>query len=299
MNENKVMEIKVGITILLATVLLVMSIVWLKGITFKPNTFEVEITFNNTAGLQIGDPVTVSGMKVGKVTDINLEADSVLVSVSLSNSVILKEDVRAVITSTDFFGGKKIELVTGVADNVFKSKRFRGTREPDITELTSQLKEIATDVKGTLQRVDSVLIGVNNFVGDKKMINSLKNAVYNLDSTTSRVRQIVERSDVRIDSTLSRLSSSTKIFKTMLSRTDAQIDSTFGNVRLITQSVMDVTQSLDSIVSKVQSGEGNLGRMIYDDQLYWRINRTTQQLDSLVGSLREKGVKVNVKLFGD
>lgn len=300
MNDTKVLEIKVGITILVGLTLFVLGIVWLKGITFKPNTFQTTIVFRNTAGLQIGDAVTVSGMKVGKVTDIDLESDSVIVSVSLSNSVTLQSDVSATITSVDFFGGKRIELNTGRSDKPFdKSNRLHGMREPDLTELTSQLREIASDVKGTLEKVDSVLIGVNSFVGDKSVITSLKRAVFNLDSTTSRLKLIVNKSDSKIDSVLTRLAASTKILKTVIEKTDVRLDTTFDNMTHVTSTIEHVTASLDSIVAKVRRGEGNLGKMVYDESVYLRLNNATAQFDSLITLIRQKGIKVDLKLFGD
>ncbi len=300
MNDTRVLEIKVGITILVGMTLFVLGIVWLKGITFKPNTFETTIIFRNTAGLQIGDAVTVSGLKVGKVTDINLEADSVIVYVSLSNSVTLQADAAATITSVDFFGGKRIELTTGKSNKGFDlTKRLYGSREPDLTELTSQLREIASDVKGTLEKVDSVLIGVNSFVGDKSVIASLKKAVYNMDSTTAHLKLIVNKSDLKIDSILTRLATSTKVLRNVVQKTDVRLDTTFDNIALVTSNIERVTSSLDSIVNQVRSGEGNLGKMIYDESLYLRLNNAAAQFDSLVTIVRQKGVKVDIKLFGD
>lgn len=300
MNDTKVLEIKVGITILIGLTLFVLGIVWLKGITFKPNTFQLMLVFRNTAGLQIGDAVTVSGMKVGKVTDIDLESDSVIVSVSLSNSVVLQSDATATITSVDFFGGKRIELNTGRSDQPFsKSARLRGAREPDLTELTSQLREIASDVKGTLEKVDSVLIGVNSFVGDKSVIASLKKAIFNLDSTTSRLKLIVNKSDSKIDSVLSRLSASTRTLKYLIEKTDVRLDTAFHHMSQFTSTIENVTSSLDSIVGKVRRGEGNLGKMVYDESLYWRLNNAAAQFDSLITVVRQKGIKMDIKLFGD
>jgi phospholipid/cholesterol/gamma-HCH transport system substrate-binding protein len=300
LNDIKVLEIKVGITILVGLTLFVLGIVWLKGITFKPNTFQTTIVFRNTAGLQIGDAVTVSGLQVGKVTDIDLEADSVIVYISLSNSVSLQSDADARMTSVDFFGGKRIELNTGKSTSPFDySKRLYGTREPDLTELTSQLREIASDVKGTLQRVDSVLIGVNSFVGDKSVIMSLKKAVYNFDSTTTQLKFIVSKSDSKIDSILTRLATSTKILKTVIQKTDGRLDTTFDNISRVTSTIENVTISLDSIVSKVRRGEGNLGKMVYDESIYLRLNNAAAQFDSLVTIIRQKGMKVDIKLFGD
>ncbi|MBL7995439.1 MCE family protein [bacterium] len=300
MNDTKVLEIKVGITILVGLTLFVLAIVWLKGITFKPNTFETTIVFRNTAGLQIGDAVTVSGLKVGKVTDIELEADSVIVSVSLSNSVTLQFDASATMTTVDFFGGKRIELNTGRSNKPFeKSKRLYGVREPDLTELTSQLREIASDVKGTLEKVDSVLIGVHSFVGDKSVIASLKKAIFNLDSTTARLKNIVNKSDTKIDSILTRLATSTRILRTVIAKTDVRLDTTFDNMSHITASIENVTSSLDSIVSKVRRGEGNLGKMVYDESVYLRLSNAAAQFDSLITLIRQQGMKVDLKLFGD
>jgi len=290
----------VGITILIGVVTLVLGIVWLKGITFKPNTFEMKMLFPNTGGLQIGDPAMVSGLKVGKVTDIQLTGDSVFVSVSISNSVQLRSDVTGLIASTDFFGGKKVDIVPGKADQKYDGKTIvRGQREPDITELTSQLKEIAVDVKGTLRRVDTVLVGISGVVNDKSFTHSLKEMVKQLDATTAKIALIADKSDAKIDSMLSRLSSASKMFKFLVQKTDGKIDTTFGQVVQITRTISHLTAALDSMATTVQRGEGSLGKLIYDDSLYHRIDRTVMQLDSLVQVVRDRGMKVNVKLFGD
>jgi phospholipid/cholesterol/gamma-HCH transport system substrate-binding protein len=300
LNDTRILEIKVGITVLVGVTMLVLAIVWLKGITFKPNTFEISILFTNTAGLQIGDPVTVSGLRVGKVTDIALSRDSVLVSVSLSNSVRLKRDVSAVISSTDFFGGKKVEIWPGKDTLDFNTRgRLYGSREPDLTELTSQMREIAFDVKGTLERVDSVLTGLNYLVSDRSMTNSFRQAIYNLDSTTTRVKNIVNKSDARIDSLLLRLGQTTRSLRSLVEKTDARLDTAFTDALLVTRTLAGITTSLDSVLRQVQSGEGTLGKLVYEDDLYRRLDRASAQLDSLVMAVREKGLKLNVKLFGD
>lgn len=300
MDDSKILEIKVGITVLVAVTLMVLGIVWLKGITFKPNTYEITILFPNTAGLQVGDPVMVSGLRVGKVTDIMLERDSVLVFASLSNAIKLKTDATAVISSADFFGGKKVEVMVGKDSIAFGGKSvIRGQREPDITELTSQMKDIALDVKGTLQKADSVLVGLNGFINDRSVTNALKSAIYNLDSTTARVKSLVVRSDLRIDSLLTRLGLATRGFRVLIEETDLRLDTTFANASVLTKHITSATASLDSILNHVQSGQGSLGKLIYDDRLYERLDVTATELDSLVRVLRDKGVKMNVKLFGD
>jgi phospholipid/cholesterol/gamma-HCH transport system substrate-binding protein len=300
LNESKILELKVGITILVGLVLLMLSIVWIKGITFKPNTYNVAILFPNTAGLQVGDPVNISGMKVGKVVDLDLEGDSVLVNVSVSNSVVLKYDATAVISSVDFFGAKKIEMIPGTDEKIFdRSYRMKGTREPDLSELTSQFRDIGLDIKTTLKKVDSILIATNSVVGDRSFTNSLKRVAHNLDTTTSRINTIVAKSDIRVDSAFIKINLMLRSYRQLAEHADMRLDTTFKDVRSIALQIAGVTSSLDSIVRTVQNGEGNLGKMVYDESVYNKLDHAVTQMDSLVSMVRRKGMKVDVKLFGD
>lgn len=300
MNEHKILELKVGITIFAGLIILMISIIWLKGITFKPNTYNVRIVFDNTAGLMVGDPVNVSGVRVGKVMDIDLEGDSVVTIVSISNSVRLKKDAAAIISSVDFFGAKKIEMLLGSGREDFDlATRMKGTREPDLSELTTQFRDLGTDVKITLKYIDSLLISTNAIVGDKSFAQSLKKIASNLDSTSSKLKTIVAKSDTKFDSTYIRLTQTLRGLRALVEKTDTRFDTTFTDVRQITGQVLKVTKQMDSIFADIRQGEGNLGKMIYDESLYTKMDHTIAQLDSLVALVRKKGMRVDVKLFGD
>ncbi len=300
MNEHKILELKVGITIFAGLIILVISIIWLKGITFKPNTYDVTIVFKNTAGLLAGDPVNVSGLKVGKVMDIDLEGDSVITVASISNSVKLKMDATAIISSVDFFGAKKIEMIPGIDTQPFDIKtRMKGSREPDLSELTSQFRDLGADVKITLKYVDSLLISTNAIVGDRSFAQSMKKIIYNLDSTTSIFKNIVIKSDTKLDSTYLRLTQTIRGLKSLVEKTDTRFDTTFVDVKKISGQILKVTSQMDSILLDIRQGEGNIGKMIYDESLYSKLDHAISQLDSLVSVVRKKGMKVDVKLFGD
>lgn len=69
MASARSIEVKVGLLILTAVVLLAGFILVMGGINFQP-TFEISIGFDNPGGLQSGAPVKVAGVKVGKVTQM-------------------------------------------------------------------------------------------------------------------------------------------------------------------------------------------------------------------------------------
>jgi phospholipid/cholesterol/gamma-HCH transport system substrate-binding protein len=67
-------EVKVGLLILTALVLLAAFILVMGGINFQP-TFDVAVAFDNPGGLQSGAPVKIAGVKVGKVVQIDFVGD--------------------------------------------------------------------------------------------------------------------------------------------------------------------------------------------------------------------------------
>jgi len=66
MASTRSIEVKVGLLILTAVVLLAGFILVMGGINFQP-TFEILVGFDNPGGLQSGAPVKIAGVKVGKV----------------------------------------------------------------------------------------------------------------------------------------------------------------------------------------------------------------------------------------
>ena len=69
MASARSLEVKVGLLILAAIVLLAAFILVMGGINFQP-TYELAIGFDNPGGLQSGAPVKIAGVKVGKVKQI-------------------------------------------------------------------------------------------------------------------------------------------------------------------------------------------------------------------------------------
>ena len=69
MASPRSIEVKVGILILTATVLLAVFILVMGGVNFQP-TYSLFVDFDNPGGLQSGAPVKIAGVKVGKITEI-------------------------------------------------------------------------------------------------------------------------------------------------------------------------------------------------------------------------------------
>lgn len=76
MADNRSIEVKVGLLILTAIVLLAGFILVMGGINFEP-TYELAVGFDNPGGLQSGAPVKIAGVKVGKVKQMEFSGGAV------------------------------------------------------------------------------------------------------------------------------------------------------------------------------------------------------------------------------
>jgi phospholipid/cholesterol/gamma-HCH transport system substrate-binding protein len=69
MANARSIEVKVGMLILTAVGLLAAFLLVMGGINFQP-TYRLYVDFDNPGGLQVGAPVKIAGVKVGKIEEI-------------------------------------------------------------------------------------------------------------------------------------------------------------------------------------------------------------------------------------
>jgi phospholipid/cholesterol/gamma-HCH transport system substrate-binding protein len=194
MRYKKKSEIKVGLTILLTTILLVWIITWAKNIAFFSDENELLISFDTVAGLEVGDIVTVNGVRKGNVTSIYLKKQSVMVDISISKDVTLYSDATFSIMMLDLMGGKKVEIFPGSSENlidysVVQNGIFTGdisTTMVTLNSIQSDFVSVIKDVKLTLQELN-ILFDKGNLRNE--ILISLKSARKATDNLTKILKE--------------------------------------------------------------------------------------------------------------
>jgi phospholipid/cholesterol/gamma-HCH transport system substrate-binding protein len=75
-GQERSIEVKVGILILVSFVILAGFVLVMTGLSFQP-TYPVYVDFDNPGGLQSGAPVRIAGVKVGKVSELSFRGGAV------------------------------------------------------------------------------------------------------------------------------------------------------------------------------------------------------------------------------
>ena len=146
------------------------------------------ILYSNINGLKEGNPVTIAGYTIGKVSSIKLSGTRVAVEISIDRKVDLTDQAKAEIKSASIMGGKVIAVTPSDQGRTLKSgDTLSGTYEADLTELTSTLAPIVVKrLVPTLAQVAGSGIGVLLIEQFAHVALSLARAAYVLEG--GRVR---------------------------------------------------------------------------------------------------------------
>ncbi len=113
MKNPRATEIKVGVTVLLGLLVFIWVLGWAKSFSLSSSDNLVNVKFSKVSGLEIGNNVTVNGVRKGHVKDFVIQGSHVIVTLSISDEIQLKKDAQFSLESTDLMGGRKIEVDPG------------------------------------------------------------------------------------------------------------------------------------------------------------------------------------------
>lgn len=291
-------EVTVGLLVIAAVVLFVAGTTWLSGRTLLSDADEYwHIQFADIGNLKSSSSVRISGVPVGRVERIRLEAPGkVVVSVSLDETIQPKVDAGAQIVAVGFVGDAAIEFDPGrAAERLPRHRVIIGSQEQGLASRAEALGD----------RADSVLIGLQEFA-NKETADELRETLAALQGTL----QATERT-MRLYGDASR-GPSAELTRTMASfrAASARLDSTLANPGLqaalgrsdsLTRSLDRMTAQLavtsarlDTVLLNVNQGRGTIGKFATDSGLYYDLRDVSAGLKGLLAELQKNPGKIGV-----
>jgi phospholipid/cholesterol/gamma-HCH transport system substrate-binding protein len=289
-------EVGVGAMVIVGLGLFLAAMFWLTGRQFGSSGVHVDVVFTNVAGLKQGDPVLVSGVKKGRVSRVALErVGSVRVTLDVGREVRPRTDASAVVASVDFLGAKFIDYNPGARDEFLPSGRaITGQNPPGLTDVASGVATRANELLSNASSLVSEQLAVdihNTMVATQRAMNLLAEAPEGpLVKQTTRTLAATEKVMARVDSMLA-------------GGTGRRIDTLSRNLATLTNHLGSATVAIDTLLRRMNRGEGTLGKLASDTTLYRDLHELSVALSALLTDLREHPDKymkpgvIRVKLF--
>lgn len=282
-------EIKAALIVLLGIVVFIFGFSYLKGLSVleSTNTFYTEFDYN---ALTESSPVTIKGNQVGKVSSINYdyETGKTRVAFAVEDQLKFSKNSKIRLYEMGLMGGNGLAIIPMDDNDIAKNGDFiqSEVEEGLVKSLTSNFSGLSSGLDSTLKKADTLLTSLNMVLKDESE-KGLKHAVEELNTTLQSFQRLSASATNLIakntDSIAVLISNFNTISKDLslltndlkgvqLSETIASLDTTLAN--------------LNVLLGDLNEGEGTLGKLLNDENLYDNLEGATKELESLLRDIK-------------
>jgi phospholipid/cholesterol/gamma-HCH transport system substrate-binding protein len=329
-------EFAVGLAVLAALALVIGGALWLSETDVNQKKATYAARFRTVGGLGVGGPVTLRGVKVGRVEAIRLvENEWVETEFSIDRAVELPRNPAVISASASLFGEWTANIVPleplptdpNLRNALIESDQaggeaWAGATLPDIGQLTAQASRIAGDVADVTQRIGQAF--------DSTALKNLQQSVKDLATISGRLVKFANAQTDRMDRVSQNVATSAdaftgvaQSFRGAVARLDtatsdnqlkdildnsrttsadirlaaADLRSLMAAARANQASLVRVLQAADSLMTKLQAGNGTFGMLTSDSTLYHETTKTVIQFRELLTDIQahpKKYLKISV-----
>lgn len=309
-------EAKVGIFVLIALGIFGGTAFYLGVFRFDVKRYNsYYVHFKDASGLDDKANVKIAGVKVGWVDDITLEehGGQVKVKLMIRNKYQVHADARVEIRQESLLGSKFIEISPGSPEALVVSS--------DSTLLGGRRNSTTTSIEGLIARIESIAknvedvsLALKSVMGTEREQN-LQAIMQNLDTAASNIAcftgLLANNSDnievmlANVNQFTAELAPLGREIRQLSEKLDTQVfpavqhsldkisnvlDQDFGK---ITGELGDTIQSVKSVAEKIDHGDGLLGKMINESEVYEDMKTVAHGLRSYAALIDNMGVVVD------
>lgn len=317
-------EVKIGFLALVAVALSIWGYKFIMGKNLLVKSNYYQVIYPTVDGLRVGTSVRINGVAVGSVGSIELMPEDlekkVMVVLDLDKKIQIPKDTRAVIMSTSFMGDKAIDLFYDRPCNgadcaesgAYLKGEYRGLLGSMLgkEDAKAYMDILKNGLEEIIDSLNAQLLSDSSNSPIAKSVRDLQGTMANLNSATSRVDLLLAKSSGAISGTLSdfnKLSSTLAGRKeqigstidnaasTMKQLSEADIAKTIGELNAAIANLKTTIASADKaltgvsgLVDNINTGNGSLGKLLKDEQLYNNLNQLGVRADSLFTDIQDR-----------
>ena len=297
-------EIKAALIIFGGILLFLIGFNFLNGTSLFKSENSYFAVYDNVEGLQVGTKVTISGLAVGKVAQIDFlpNTSKILVSFTLRNDISFSKNSVAELYEAGLIGGKSIAILP-VYDNASKLKdgdTLQASIKPSLTDVVNQqIAPLQQKLESVLINADALFTGVNQVLNQggrenlSVTLNDLSKTVKNINAVAGSLNQVLTKQDKNLNTTLNNLAT---ISDNMNQLSDSLAQS---NIKQSIDNFETTLIKLNGLLANLEEGKGSMGKLLKDEQLYNNIESSTKEIELLIKDLKEHPKRyVHFSLFG-
>jgi phospholipid/cholesterol/gamma-HCH transport system substrate-binding protein len=293
------LEIRVGIVVVLASIILVLGVMWFQKFKLVERRYHFYARFSEVGGLKSGNVIYINGVERGRIEGVNLGVDDVVVTMAIREGVNIPENSHVSLQSVGIMGERFVAIKMGGASRaIAPGDTIEGDFMMGLSEVMSSAGEILDELTLTSRNLRDIL---ETFSGEGR----LQNSVDNLSVASENLRAITEENQPRLASAIESIDNVSTRMDSLIERHYVSLDSSLAglgrtgqDIETAVKNLSRASEDLREITRRLREGEGTLGKLLTDDQLINNLNTTVEKLDSLITDIKLRpGRYVRFELF--
>lgn len=287
-------EVAVGILITVATIVLVIGMLWLArgGLS---SGYPLHARFAWGQNLKPGQAVLLAGVSIGYVSEVELGEGFLDVEMRINDEYTVPRTAVAEVVPVGIFGDAAIGLK---ADSPSGPKYAAGDTVPTraatggLDALTGRADSIMVTVARITRSMEA------EFVAGGGM-RDLRASVASMNRLLTQMSAIVAEQNRNLTVTMASLRQAAgAVDSAQVAATMMQFRATAASADSLMQRFSSNTTQLQAILARIERGEGTLGKFMTDSMLYRDARNLLTRLDSLAADFQRNPRKyINLTIF--
>lgn len=307
-SQNRNKRIKVALLCISAVLIFVIGANFLKGINIFHKKTYYYCVMDNATNIQQNTAVMLAGYKIGQVQSTKLISTCpprICATIMLSEKVDIPNDSRFESMSPGLLSSQVLSLEMGVSRTFYHN----GDTLPFSVKagMLDGIDEMKGQISNVLASVDTIGMELKDILHKEGGGEDLKGILANVEDATAHLNNILGQNETKV----SHLVTSLERFGKTLDEASPQLTNILDNFDKISDTIAkaDIAavitnanktiKEVETLVAKVNSGEGTVGNLVSDDAIAKKVDDTVNSLNELLKDLKAHPKRyVHFSLFG-
>ena len=281
-------ETRVGIVTVLAFLLILGLVVWLRGNPFGPRGYQLHVEMSDAAGLEKGTPVRMSGVTVGEVSNVELTGEKVaLLTLTIRSRESIPKDSRFRAATTGLVGERYLAITPGTSKDALRTT----PQTPATGDDPFSLERLAQRLEDISAKVNDFIQNANQLITDPQMRADLREALRNAREATALARETLAQARV-VAGTVRRAGDNIEATSVRVREiVDSDVAAIAGDLRTMATNLEQSSERVKSFVDETSAG-GQLSQDIRETAAALRDagQRIRKMSEDLQGVINQENV---------
>ena len=269
--------------------------------------------FRQVIGLEPQATVRLSGVPIGKVSNIKNDGGGVTITMQIDKGVQVPTNSTVMVTSSGVMGDKFINITP---DNSSKSYLQNGDYMYGVDEMG--MDSMFEALNRVMEKVDTLLVNMNNIVADPNIQKSLVDMSQNMKSASENINSLTETFDrialnnegaindmaTQLNSTLASMNRTMLTVENMAENIDKfagdpqtaqDLKETLSNISATSKNIAHMAENMDSVMGDSKTAEDLKDTIHNAKNISERADKMLGKVDGAVTKLSKTKVTPSVE----